>query len=68
MTYLEPRVLRPFHRGEVLSIAEAAAIAGRAVRTFASGACFTTSAAASAGDGRVQGCLGHVARRRQGGP
>jgi hypothetical protein len=32
--YLEPQVLRPFHRAEVLSIAEAAAIAGRAVRTL----------------------------------
>ena len=30
----EPQVLRPFHRSEVLSIAEAARIAGRAVRTI----------------------------------
>jgi hypothetical protein len=30
----EPRVLRPFNRGEALSIAEAARLAGRSVRTF----------------------------------
>jgi len=30
----EPQVLRPFHRSEALSIAEAAAIAGRSVRTI----------------------------------
>jgi hypothetical protein len=30
----EPQVLRPFHRGEALSIAEAASIAGRSVRTL----------------------------------
>jgi len=30
----EPQVLRPFNRSEVLSIAEAAAIAGRKVRTL----------------------------------
>jgi Helix-turn-helix domain len=29
----EPQVLRPFHRSEALSIAEAAAIAGKSVRT-----------------------------------
>ena len=29
----EPQVLRPFHRSEALSIAEAASIAGRSVRT-----------------------------------
>jgi hypothetical protein len=30
----EPQVLRPFHRSEVLSVAEAADIAGRSVRTI----------------------------------
>jgi hypothetical protein len=30
----EPQVLRPFHRSEVLSIAEAAHIAGRSERTL----------------------------------
>ena len=30
----EPQILRPFDRAEVLSIAEAAAIAGRKVRTL----------------------------------
>jgi hypothetical protein len=30
----EPRVLRPFHRNEAIPIAEAAAIAGRSVRTL----------------------------------
>ena len=30
----EPQVLRPFHRGEVLSIAEAALLAGKSVRTI----------------------------------
>jgi hypothetical protein len=30
----EPQILRPFNRSEVLSIAEAAAIAGRKVRTM----------------------------------
>ena len=29
----EPQVLRPFHRSEALSIAEAARLAGRSVRT-----------------------------------
>ena len=31
---VEPQVLRPFHRTEVLSVAEAARIADRAVRTL----------------------------------
>ncbi len=30
----EPQVLRPFHRSEVLSIAQAAHIAGKSVRTI----------------------------------
>jgi helix-turn-helix protein len=30
----EPQVLRPYHRSEALSIAEAALIAGRSVRTI----------------------------------
>jgi hypothetical protein len=30
----EPQVLRPFHRSEALSIAEAARVAGRSVRTI----------------------------------
>jgi hypothetical protein len=30
----EPQVLRPFNRREVLSVAEAARIAGRSVRTI----------------------------------
>ena len=34
MTYLEPQVLRPFDRSEALSTAEAARVAGRAVRTI----------------------------------
>ena len=34
LTHSEPQVLRPFHRSEVLSVAEAARIAGRAVRTI----------------------------------
>ena len=32
----EPQVLRPFHRSEVLSVAEAASVAGRSVRTISS--------------------------------
>ena len=30
----EPQVLRPFHRSEVISIAEASTIAGRSIRTL----------------------------------
>ncbi len=30
----EPQVLRPFHRSEVLSVAEAASVAGKSVRTI----------------------------------
>ena len=30
----EPQVLRPFHRSEVLSVAEAASMAGKSVRTI----------------------------------
>ena len=32
----EPQVLRPFHRSEVLSVAEAASVAGKSVRTVRS--------------------------------
>jgi hypothetical protein len=31
---LEPQVLRPYHRAEAISVAEAARIAGRSVRTI----------------------------------
>ena len=33
MTLLEPQVLRPYHLSEVLSISEAARIAGKSART-----------------------------------
>ena len=51
----EPQVLRPFIRDEVVSIGEAALIAGRAKRTVPSnGACFTISVVASSDSGRSQ--------------
>ncbi len=34
--YREPQILRPFHRSEVLSVAEAASVAGKSVRTIRS--------------------------------
>ena len=34
--YREPRVLQPFNRAEVLSVAEAASVAGKSVRTIRS--------------------------------
>jgi hypothetical protein len=34
LAHQEPQVLVPFHRGEVLSAAEAAEIAGRSIRTL----------------------------------
>ena len=34
MAHLEPQVLIPFHRSEMLTIAEAAEIAGRSIRTM----------------------------------
>ena len=34
LTHCEPQVLIPFHRSEVLSITEAAEIAGRSIRTL----------------------------------
>jgi predicted transcriptional regulator len=47
----EPQVLRPYHRSEALSIAEAAKLAGRSVRTVESGVGVATSDAVSAANG-----------------
>ena len=65
----EPQVLRPFHRSEVLSIAEAACIAGRAVRTIREWCLFHDIGRRIGGRWAVsKGRLGHVARWQQGDP